>query len=88
MSNAAREARKRAGEQFVKAAKVGTPLVDRAWFNSMVPGALGTKYANTWVPRSTVKNSKKARALKAYGVEAPKKPRGLSGLFSRKAAAK
>ncbi|TFC59463.1 MULTISPECIES: hypothetical protein [unclassified Cryobacterium] len=32
MSNTARKARKRAGIKFEKAAKVGTPVMERAWF--------------------------------------------------------
>jgi hypothetical protein len=32
MSNTARKARKRAGIKFEKAAKVGTPVKERAWF--------------------------------------------------------
>lgn len=92
MSNTARKARKRAGIPFVKAAKVGTPLEDRAWFNEVLPGAHGTRYANEFVPRSAAKNSRKGRAMKAYGLDKqmaqPTKRRGLSGLFTRKAAAK
>lgn len=32
MSNTARKARKKAGIKFEKAAKVGTPILQRAWF--------------------------------------------------------
>lgn len=68
MSNAARKARKRAGTPFVKAQKVGTPLLERAWFTSLVAGAHGTRHVGKVVPRSEGKNSKKARALKAFGI--------------------
>jgi len=62
VSTAARKARKRAGIKFEHTAKVGTPLQDRAWFNELVLGVKGTRYAGSPVPRSW---NKKLRALQA-----------------------
>lgn len=52
MSTAARKARKRAGLPFVREAKVGTPVTERAEFAALIPGAYGTRNAGKLVPRS------------------------------------
>lgn len=36
MANAARKARKRAGVKFERKPKTGTPLIERAWFESVI----------------------------------------------------
>lgn len=66
MSTAQRKARKRAGIQFEKPAKVGTPLQERAWFAGLVMGPQGTRHAGKQQERSA---KKKARALAARGIE-------------------
>jgi hypothetical protein len=38
MANANRKARKAAGVKFERAAKVGTPVEERAWFAAVIPG--------------------------------------------------
>lgn len=68
MSNAARKARKRAGEKFVAVAKVGTPLTERAWWNAVRPGVPGTRSASKMVGRS-VKKQQRALAARSEGAE-------------------
>lgn len=81
MSTKARKDRKRAGEPFVKAPKVGTPLQNRASFNGFVPGAPGTRWAGRMVPRSQ-KLKDRALAARTEAIK-PTRRRGLlSGLFS------
>lgn len=65
MSTTARKARKRAGIQFTKPQKVGTPVHERAWFGMSFPGLPGTKFALDFMPRS---EKKKERALRDCGV--------------------
>lgn len=36
MANTDRKARKRAGVKFERAPKTGTPLIERAWFESLI----------------------------------------------------
>ncbi len=57
MSNTARKARKRAGIKFDYEAKrkVGTPLLERAWFNGLVPGPARTRLDGAFQPRSLKK---------------------------------
>lgn len=68
MSTTARKARKRAGIKFTKAPKVGTPLVERAWFAGFVPGAVSTRFDGSWRGRS---EKKRLAALGVRGLEAP-----------------
>jgi hypothetical protein len=67
MSTTARKARKRAGIKFEKAAKVGTPILERAFFTQLVFGPAATKHASRRQPRSA---KKIAAALKPYGLNA------------------
>lgn len=62
MSNTNRKARKTAGVKFIRTPKVGTPVQDRAEFNTRVLGNQGTKHAGMPVPRS---GKKLARAVAA-----------------------
>jgi hypothetical protein len=73
MATAGRKARKaaqRAGEvSYTHPVKVGTPLVERAWFTALVWGAPGTRFATKQVRRSAKARS---RALLARGEKAVK----------------
>ncbi|MDY7542650.1 MULTISPECIES: hypothetical protein [unclassified Cryobacterium] len=62
MSTAARKARKRAGIKFEKAAKVGTPFKERAWYALPI---LDIKSAGGWRNRSA---KKLQAALDARGI--------------------
>lgn len=66
MSTTARKARKRAGEKFTRTPKIGTPLLDRAWFAGLVWGPKGTKNESLLGPRSAKKIK---AALAARGFE-------------------
>jgi hypothetical protein len=55
MSTTARKARKRAGMKFEKAAKVGTPVMERSFFALPVNGPAATKHENRRQPRSPKK---------------------------------
>lgn len=72
MSTAARKARKREGIPFVKAQKVGTPFVERAWFNGLVTGFNGRHLASAPRPRS---EAKRLRALRDRGIAEPRASR-------------
>lgn len=66
MATANRKARKAAGVKFVATPKVGTPVVERAQFNTQVMGVPGTKNAGRPVNRSS---KKLERALADRGIE-------------------
>lgn len=55
MATAARKARKRNGEKFVKAPKTPTPAFERFYVTESVPGAPGTRYAGVPQRRSAKK---------------------------------
>lgn len=61
MSTAERKARKRAGIKFERAPKTGTPLIERAWFESLLFDP-----KNGWRQPST---KKRIRALKDRGYD-------------------
>jgi hypothetical protein len=67
--NTERKARKRAGIKFYKAPKVGTPLIERASFTGLVPGAVGTRSEGRPVPRSW---AQRMALLELHGVPMPK----------------
>ena len=62
MSTTARKARKRAGIKFTKAAKVGTPFLERSWVKALVMHPISGRYPLGQGPRSAKKIK---RALKA-----------------------
>ena len=59
VANAERKARKRAGTKFERTPKTGTPLIERAWFESLLFDP-----KNGWRQPST---KKRIRALKDRG---------------------
>jgi hypothetical protein len=61
LSTAERKARKRAGLKFERKPKTGTPLIERAWFESLIFDA-----KNGWRQPST---KKRIRALKDRGYD-------------------
>ena len=61
MSTAERKARKRAGVKFERKSKTGTPLIERAWFESLLFDP-----KNGWRQPST---KKRIRALKDRGYD-------------------
>lgn len=61
MANAGRKARKRAGIKFERTPKVGTPLIERAWFESLLFDP-----KNGWRQPSA---KKRIRALKDRGYD-------------------
>ena len=61
MGNAERKARKRAGLKFERTPKTGTPLIERAWFESLLFDP-----KRGWRQPST---KKRIRALKARGYD-------------------
>lgn len=71
MAHTARKARKAAGIKFEKAAKVGTPVEDRAFVRLPVLGATGTKYEGKLQTRSRVAVT---RYLKKWLYEEPVAP--------------
>lgn len=71
MSNTERKARKRAGVKFERVPKVGTPLVERAWFNT---SSNWDPARRAWVPASA---SKRQRALEARQLPEPALSRPL-----------